>query len=82
VTNKYAGAGHPAVVFPVPHMRKTWADSLNAASANSSTVLTDLIDGALQTFHRQGPRTRTPVDVQSKILSMAVADGLARIGAE
>jgi len=82
VTNECAGAGHPAVVFPVAHIRKDWADSLNGASANSSTVLTDLIDGALQTFHRQGPRTRTPVDVQSKILSMAVADGLARIGAE
>lgn len=70
------------MVFPVAHIRKGWTDSLNAASANSSTVLADLIDGALQTFQRQGPRLLTPVDVQSKILSMAVADGLARIGAE
>lgn len=82
MTKSRAGAGHPAVVFPVAHIRKGWTDSLTAASANSSTVLADLIDGALQTFRRQGPRTRTPVDVQSKILSMAVADGLARIGAE
>lgn len=82
MTKSRAGAGHPAVVFPVAHIRKGWTDSLNAASANSSTVLADLIDDALQTFRRQGPRTRTPVDVQSKILSMAVADGLARIGAE
>ena len=69
-------------VFPVARLRKDWADSLNAASANSSTVLAELIDNALQVYYEQVPVIGAPVDAQTKILSMAVADGLARIGAE
>lgn len=42
--------------------------------------MADLIDQAMQKY-RQGS-TGTPVLTQSKILSMAVADGIARIGAE
>ena len=67
-------------VYPAGHVRKDWADSLNAATRNSSSVMTDLIDKAMRRFH-QGS-TGTPVLAISKILSMAVADGMARIGAE
>jgi len=79
MTNDDAGT---EPVSPIARIRKDWADSLNAASANSSTVLADLIDGALQVSHEQTTKTGEVVDAQSKILSMAVADGLARIGAE
>ena len=51
-------------------------------SANASTILADLIDGALQLYHKQAIPAGTSVDAQSKILSMAATDGLARIGAE
>ena len=42
--------------------------------------MADLIDQAMQ--KSQQGSTDTPVQAQSKILSMAVADGIARIGAE
>ena len=42
--------------------------------------MADLIDQAMRKV-RQGS-TYTPVMTQSKILSMAVADGIARVGAE
>ena len=66
--------------FPIIDIRREWAESLNAATKNSSTVMANLIDQAMQKF-RQGS-TGTPVSTQSKILSMAVADGIARVGAE
>lgn len=68
--------------YPVARIRKDWADSLNAASANSSTVLAELVDSAMLVAHGQATHPGEGVEAQSKILSMAVADGLARIGAE
>lgn len=70
------------VVIPLISVHKTWADSLNAASSNSSTKLADLIDGASQILKKQENPAGTLVDAQTKILSMAVAEGLSRIGAE
>ena len=68
-------------VFPVARIHKEWADSLNAASGNS-TMLVDLIDNAMQVFQKLSGASGSRVHAQAKILSMAVADGLARIGAE
>lgn len=79
MTNDNAGT---ILEYPVARIRKDWADSLNAASANSLTVLAELIDGAMVIAHHQAINTGAAVEAQSKILSMAVADGLARIGAE
>lgn len=68
--------------LPVANVRKEWADALNAVSQNSSTVLADLVDGAIETSKDQATSTGSMVGTITKILSMAVADGISRIGAE
>lgn len=55
-------------VFPIARIRRRWTDSLNAASSNSSAVLADLINGALQILQKQTAPIGAPVDAQVRVL--------------
>lgn len=65
-------------------IRKEWAEALNAVTPNgNSTMLADFLKQSMEAYPPQNPRYQTwPAYGQSLMLSVAVADGLARIEAE
>lgn len=65
-------------------IRKAWADTLNPINktSNTSVLAQLLLDGTAEARQQSFETERLTSSAQANMLSKAIADGLARIGAE